>query len=322
MNQPIAAALNKALTLLLLVGSVMTLGGGPAWAAPPGSPWGANYFPNVQLVTQDGNKVRFYDDLIKDKVVAINFIYTRCTESCPAETAALKQIAKALGERMGKDVFFYTISIDGQRDKPEALKEYAQKFKAGPGWTFLTGSKDDVVLLRKKLGLYGGDRPGSKETKLSQHSSSFMLGNEATAQWIKRSPFEDANALARLLGTTMQVTRTPNPNLVTYAQAPQLANPTPGAKLFNSHCSNCHSLGREDGIGPGLAGVTQNRDRAWLARWLKEPDAMIAAKDPIAMGLYHKYDRIPMPNFKLQDGQVQELIRFMESTNKLAQRSP
>jgi protein SCO1/2 len=72
----------------------------------------------VELVNQDGQTVRFYDDLIKDKVFAINFIYTRCTSSCPMETAALRKVAKALGERMRRDIFFYTVSIDGDRDKP------------------------------------------------------------------------------------------------------------------------------------------------------------------------------------------------------------
>jgi protein SCO1 len=78
---------------------MLIFGGGLTWAAPKDSPWGDGYFPNVELIDQDGKTVRFYDDLIKDKVVAINFIYTRCGDSCPAETASLKQVQKLLGAR-------------------------------------------------------------------------------------------------------------------------------------------------------------------------------------------------------------------------------
>src|SRR5215467_8584961 len=74
--------------------------------------WGPSYFPNVPLTTQHGNTVRFYDDLLKGKKVVINFIYTRCGDSCPLETARLSQVARILGVRMGRDVFFYSISVD------------------------------------------------------------------------------------------------------------------------------------------------------------------------------------------------------------------
>src|SRR5215470_2950597 len=97
-----------------------------ATAAPAGGPWGAEYFPNVALTTQDGAVVHFYDDLLKGKAVAINLIYTRCTASCPLETAKLAQVQRLLGNRVGKDVFFYSISIDPKHDTPEVLKAYAQ----------------------------------------------------------------------------------------------------------------------------------------------------------------------------------------------------
>ena len=112
------------------------------------SPWGANYFPNVELVTQDGETVRFFDDLIKDRIVAINFIYTTCPDSCPLETAQLLQVQKLLGERLGQDIFFYSISIDPEVDTPEVLKEYKERYRAR--WTFLTGAEADITLLRKK----------------------------------------------------------------------------------------------------------------------------------------------------------------------------
>src|SRR5262249_51560256 len=76
------------------------------------SPWGEDYFPNVPLVTQDGKTVHFFDDLIKGRVVAIDFIFTSCGQVCPLEAARLSEVQKLLGDRVGRDVFFYSISID------------------------------------------------------------------------------------------------------------------------------------------------------------------------------------------------------------------
>ncbi|MFI3221201.1 MAG: SCO family protein [Methylococcales bacterium] len=311
MNAKIAKASVRAIAfLILLSGLAANLGGSPAWAAPQGSAWGGNYFPNVELVTQDGKKVRFYDDLIKDKVFAINFIYTRCTDSCPLETAALRKVQKSLGDSMGKDVFFYTISIDGDRDKPETLKEYAEKFNVGPGWTFLTGRPEDVKLLRQKLGMYRDD--GKAEKSLNEHGITILMANEHAGQWIKRSPFEETQALVRVLGTRLQ-----SGHVVTASVAPEPAQApaqSSGETLFRSNCQACHSLGSEDGIGPGLEGVVGKRDLAWLKKWIKEPDQMIAKKDPIAIALYKQYKQIPMPNLRLQDSEVEALIVFLKAS--------
>ena len=113
-------------------------------ATPADSRWGANHFPNIELITQDGKKVHFYDDLIKGKIVAIDLIYTTCQYSCPLETARLAQVQKKLGDRVGKDIFFYSISIDPKHDTPDVLKAYVEQFHVGPGWTFLTGKKEDI----------------------------------------------------------------------------------------------------------------------------------------------------------------------------------
>ena len=311
MNAKIARAGAKAF-LILLTGLGVNLGGSLAWAAPPGSAWGANYFPNVELVTQDGKKVRFYDDLIKDKVFAINFIYTRCTDSCPLETAALRKVQKALGDRMGKDVVFYSISIDGDRDKPDELKDYAERFNVGPGWTFLTGRPEDVTLLRQKLGMYRSDGPAEKA--LNEHGISILMGNEQAGQWIKRSPFEETKALVRVLGTRLQSKSTAT--LMGNHEADRVPAQSSGEALFRSNCEACHSIGKEDGLGPGLQGVTKMRDRAWLTRWIKTPDKVLADKDPIAVDLYNRYKKILMPNLRLSDSEVEELIIYMDASSK------
>ncbi len=311
MNAKIARAGAKAF-LILLTGLGVNLGGSLAWAAPPGSAWGANYFPNVELVTQDGKKVRFYDDLIKDKVFAINFIFTRCTDSCPLETAALRKVQKALGDRMGKDVVFYSISIDGDRDKPDELKDYAERFNVGPGWTFLTGRPEDVTLLRQKLGMYRSDGPAEKA--LNEHGISILMGNEQAGQWIKRSPFEETKALVRVLGTRLQSKSTAT--LTGNHEADRVPAQSSGEALFRSNCEACHSIGKEDGLGPGLQGVTKMRDRAWLTRWIKTPDKVLADKDPIAVDLYNRYKKILMPNLRLSDSEVEELIIYMDASSK------
>src|SRR5689334_12910653 len=99
---------------------------------------GADYFTNLALTTHEGRTVHFYDDLIKGKIVAIDLIYTTCQYACPLETARLAQVQRLIGDRMGRDVFFYSITIDPDHDTPAVLAEYAAKYRAGPGWLFLT----------------------------------------------------------------------------------------------------------------------------------------------------------------------------------------
>lgn len=304
----------KALAFAVMAGGFAILGGSPVWAASPGSAWEESYFPNPELVTQDGEKVRFYDDLLKGKVFAINFIYTRCTDSCPLETAALRKVQKALGERMGRDVFFYTISIDGDRDHPAELKAYAKKFNVGPGWTFLSGSAEDVKEIRQRLGMYRDD--GQPEQALNEHNTNFLMGNERAGQWIKRSPFEETGALIRILTTRLQ--NKPGIPVDNMAALPSGRPHSAGEGLFRANCSACHSLDGEDGLGPGLAGVTQHRDPVWLKRWIKEPDKMIAEQDPAALALYRQYQELPMPNLRLDDVDVEAILIYLRAHEQTA----
>ncbi|HVF50838.1 MAG TPA: SCO family protein [Pyrinomonadaceae bacterium] len=100
--------------------------------------------PDVELVNQDGQKINFYRDLVKDKVVAINFIFTTCTTICPPLGATFARVQRELGERVGKDVSFISISVDPVTDTPERLKAWGAKFRAGAGWTFVTGDKQQI----------------------------------------------------------------------------------------------------------------------------------------------------------------------------------
>ena len=312
--------LRTAAAAVLLAALVASGPGRAANGATVQSPWGASYFPNVALVTQDGKQVRFFDDLIRDKVVAINFIFTGCSASCSMETARLRQVQELLSDRMGKDVFFVSITIDPDNDTPEALKHYAAKFDTGPGWTFLTGDRQDIDLLRRKLGLYmpplKSGQPGT------DHDLSLVIGNQATGRWMKASPMENPEVLATQIGSWLHnwkvVARNPNPS---YADAPtRLPQFTRGEELFRTRCASCHTFGVAAGspasvraIGPDLAGVARSRPRAWLARWLKEPDVMLAEKDPQAVALFQKYNRVTMPNFQLTAADVTELLSFMDA---------
>jgi len=297
---------------------VLFAGLGRAVAAPPGSPWGAGYFPNVPLVNQDGKTLRFYDDLIKDKVVAINFIYTSCGDMCPLETAKLRQVQQMLGELVGKEIFFYSISIDPERDTPEVLKKFMEKFEVGPGWQFLTGKKEDITLLRKKLGLLGDE---IEVRNLSAHRASMLLGNEATGVWMKRSPYENTKLLTNLLGHRLLNRSVVSAQGQSYAAADHRAKRYDrGEYLFRTRCAVCHTVGGGDGLGPDLLGVTDRRDPAWLARWVKEPSKMLAEKDPIAMALLAQYKDLPMPTLGLNDQEVGMVIDYLKAeTLRLAQ---
>jgi protein SCO1/2 len=89
-----------------------------------------------------------------------------------------------------------------------------------------------------------------------------------------------------------------------------------GKDLYNSRCASCHSFGEGDSLGPDLLGIASKRDQDWLARWIREPDVMIKAKDPLALALYEKYNRLPMPNIRLTDEQARAIILYMEETTR------
>jgi protein SCO1 len=138
-------------------------------------------FPNVTLTTHDGKKVKFYDDLIKDKIVIINFMYVKCDGKCPGTTQNLVQVQKLLGDRVGKDIFIYSITLKPEEDTPKTLNAYAKAYKVGPGWKFLTGDPKDIELLRQKLGFI--DRDPVRDADKSNHIGMLRWGNEPHTLW-------------------------------------------------------------------------------------------------------------------------------------------
>jgi len=149
------------------------------------------YFSDVELIDQDGRKLRFYSDVLKNKIVAINAFFTTCTNICPPMNRNFEKMQEALGDRLGKDVFLVSITVDPETDTPARLKEYGQRFHARPGWLFLTGKKENVDWALYKLGQY-------VETK-DDHTNIFIIGNEAKGLWKKAFGLARAEELIKIL---------------------------------------------------------------------------------------------------------------------------
>jgi protein SCO1/2 len=268
--------------------------------------WGAEYVPNLPVVTQDGKTLHFYDDLIKNKIVILSFIYVSCRDICPLATARLAQVQDRLGDRLGRDVFIISISVDPENDTPEQLKKYAETFGAKPGWLFLTGQSDDIKEIRYRM--------GERSRFLGEHRNDLMLGNGWTGEWQRDSAMGDLERL-------MMVINSLNPAwdlLPKVETRPELANELfhlegpPGETLFLKACSGCHTIGKGDRVGPDLAGVSQRRDREWLTNFISNPAAARLRKDPIAMELVAKYPVVRMPPLGVSEGEAADLIAYIE----------
>ena len=155
----------------------------------------AGYFPNAILRTHENKPVRFYDDLIKGKVVLINFMYTNCDGLCPRQTANLAAVQRALGDRVGHDIFMYSITLKPEEDTPKVLQEYAKSNGVKPGWLFLTGKPGDVEKLRRKLGFVDSDPIVDRDK--SQHIGVVLYGNEALDRWAACPALTDPTEIVR-----------------------------------------------------------------------------------------------------------------------------
>lgn len=135
------------------------------------------YFSDITLVNQDGQPVRFYSDLLKDKVVVINAFFATCHGSCLPMNRNLEKVQEAFKDRLGKDLLIISISVDPEMDTAANLKQYAKKLNAAPGRLFITGKKENVNWALYKLGQYVEEK--------EQHTNIFIVGNERTGLWKK-----------------------------------------------------------------------------------------------------------------------------------------
>lgn len=281
------------------------------WGGAAGAgPWDESYFPNVPLLTQEGETVRFYDDLIEGRIVVVTFVYTDCPDICGLSTARLAQVVDWLGDRVGRDIFVYSISLDPETDTPERLKAYADAFGAGPGWTFLTGTRENIDLVRYKM--------GERSQDLSEHRSDMVIGNGATGQW-RRSSLMGSLVVATTEILELDPSWTP-PKPEAAAAAPDetlVVKDTRGEGLFITACAACHAIGEGVRIGPDLAGVTLRRDRAWLETFLRDPSLMLENGDPTAVALDASFPAIRMPDLGLGPNDVADLIHYFDSQTVL-----
>jgi cytochrome oxidase Cu insertion factor (SCO1/SenC/PrrC family)/cytochrome c2 len=271
--------------------------------------WGANYFPDLPVVTQDGTTLHFYDDLIKGKIVVINFVYTSCSELCPIETARLAEVKDKLGDAVGRDIFFVSITVDPEHDTPEMLKAMADAFDAkSPGWQFITGRPEDIKAISAKF----GDR--SAERGLSNHRNEILVGNDTTDDWERDSSFNDVNQLVmtiHLMDPRWREQASASSGKATGDSYYQLSK-QPGQVLFGKLCAPCHTIGHGVRVGPDLRGVADRRDRAWLTDFIMHPEQVLARKDPQALALAARFPGVHMPFMGLGETDAADVIAYLQ----------
>lgn len=272
---------------------------------------GAGYFPNLPVVDQDGRQFAFYDDLIKGKMVVVSFIYTHCPDLCPLTTARLSQLQQKLGDRLGRDVFFYSITVDPLRDTPTELKKFAEAFDAKPGWRFLTGDPEAL----KKISHALGDR----SRNLSEHRNEIVIGNDLTGQWSRNSVMGDLASVEldiRQMDPHWRQKADATQNLAMVDKVYDIGA-APGQAVFTKLCAPCHSVGEGDRVGPDLAGVVERRPREWLEEFIMFPDRMRQRKDPETMALLARYPNALMPPLGLTPQDTSDIIEFLRSRSKV-----
>ena len=186
--------MDRRTALKVSLGGVAVSLAGAALAAPAAR----GGFPNVEVLDHAGRKARFYDDLLKDRTVLLNFFYIHCVDGqCPLQTANLKKVQALLGERAGREVFMYSITLQPEVDRPKQLRRYVDAFDIGPGWRFLTGRPADIELLRRRLGFVDPDPNRDKDK--ANHTGVVRYGNEAKSLWAACPAMADPQAIVRAL---------------------------------------------------------------------------------------------------------------------------
>lgn len=180
-------------------GTALALTSAAAAEAAP-RPSGHPRIPNVRLLTHQGKAVSFFDDCVRGRIVVIGMMYTACTRQCPPGTANMIAVRDKLGQRVGRDIHFMSLTLQPDIDTPADLKAYADRYGIrSPGWTFLTGKRDDVELLRRRLGFF--DRDPAIDADLSQHSGMLRIGSEPIDRWLMMPALMPAEQIAYQIRT-------------------------------------------------------------------------------------------------------------------------
>ena len=148
------------------------------------------FFTDAEVIDQNGNKLRFYSDVLKDRVVLINFIFTNCQDYCPMVTQKLLDTRRRMVESVRDEVWFVSISVDPERDTPEAMKEFAKKHGVDESrWLFLTGQPQNLEFIVKRLGQYTKD--------VESHSTLMLAANTRTRHWTRVMPMATPPDIAK-----------------------------------------------------------------------------------------------------------------------------
>ncbi len=189
--------------------------------------------PNVALSTHEGEQVRFYDDLVKDKFVAINMMYTSCKTSCPLTIANLVEVHKLMSERVGRDFFMYSITLDPKVDTVAVLAEYAKTFGVGKGWKFLTGAPADIELLRRQLGFSWADPEMDRDKDF--HTGMVRYGNEPLMLWGAVPGMAEPSWIVESIHFAEAPKRGPNGERIVAARTPAAPKATTGEASATPH---------------------------------------------------------------------------------------
>jgi protein SCO1 len=154
-------------------------------------------FPNVVVTDQFGEHFRFYDDLIKNKLVLLNFFYASCEERCPIYIHNLCAVQTLLKRRMDKDFFIYSLTLDAHHDTPQVMRAYAEEHGAGEGWKFLTGKPEDLELLRQRLGFTDSDPVVDKDR--TSHVGIVRYGNDRLDRWAACAAITNPEEIAKYI---------------------------------------------------------------------------------------------------------------------------
>ncbi len=182
----------RAALMIMLVISVQV-----SFAAEDEEERAREYFSNLELINQDGETVRFFDDVLKDKVVVINFVFTNCQGACPLMTHKLSLVRDQFEDKIGKPLQFVSLSIDPERDTPAAMKAFAEEHQADhDGWVWLTGKPENLDNIIKRLGQYAED--------IEAHSTMMLAGNVNAAHWVKIQPYEMPPQIAQKIALLLE----------------------------------------------------------------------------------------------------------------------
>jgi len=163
----------------------------PKEEAPPAeTPSTALRIPDVTVQDQNGKSLNFYTDLVKGKVVAINFVFTTCTTICPPLTATFRRVQQQLAEQ-NSSAQLISISVDPAIDTPERLRDFAAKFKVEPGWAFVTGNTSDINSLLQQLGV--------AVTNKNDHTPMILIGNDEAGYWTRAYGLSSPTSLVKLI---------------------------------------------------------------------------------------------------------------------------